>query len=169
MSETAVDNIGDLVAADLSDPRRCFPCGVTPLGRCDFVRPDPECIRGGKIFMRSTNLSHCGSWLTIKKYLKLRKRPYRSVGIWSHVPEDNPAVNHIAAAHSSPDYCGTRAYDLEKKVETIPALVAALRKARPFIEHEADTRASGSPASAYEREPVELLAVIDAALKKATP
>lgn len=41
-----------------------------------------------------------------------------------------------------------------------------LRKARHFVEREADMRATGSSDS-YEREPVKLLADIDAALAKA--
>jgi hypothetical protein len=169
MTATANQAIPDadldrLIMEDLADKRRAFPCGLTPLKGCDYVRPDPEHIRDGKIFMRSTNLSHCGSWLTIEEYLELRKRPYRSVGIWNFVPEDDPAANHIAGAYASPHSYGARVYELEKKVD---ATVALLRRARRMIDQEADNRAAaGLPDSDYERAPVELLADIDAALAK---
>jgi hypothetical protein len=50
------------------------------------------------------------------------------------------------------------------------AMVEALLTAKSVIEQEANSRAGGcDPTSAYEREPIEAIALIDAALAKVTP
>lgn len=47
------------------------------------------------------------------------------------------------------------------------AMIEALLTARNVLEQEANSRAGGhDPTSAYEREPIEAIALIDAALGK---
>ena len=68
----------------------------------------------------------------------------------------------------------TRGYAANKTIRvnraTYEALVSAIRRARHIVDYEADCRGCGEAGSDYEREPIEVLEAIDAALAKvATP
>ena len=110
-------NIEQEIEADLSNKRRCFPHGTTPLGGVDFVRP--VAIKDARVVLQDIDGGHRRYEVSFAEYRELRKHPMRHIGIWEFVAENDPAADTVAFAVRDPQAAGYALYRARQEIERL--------------------------------------------------